>query len=75
MPIGDYELLEISSEKGASRWLTALHVPMHKGAFRDALCLRYEWRPPLLFIQHGTIDLTAQFLTETCLSVGIESPP
>ena len=40
-------------KSGASTWLTALPLEehgfaLHKGAFRDALCLRYEWRPPLL---------------------------
>ena len=39
-----------SSEKGASSWLSALPIDehgfaLHKGAFRDALCLRYGWRP------------------------------
>jgi len=41
------------AEKGSSSWLTALPLSehgfsLHKGAFRDALCLRYGWRPPLL---------------------------
>ena len=41
------------SEKGASSWLTVLPISehgfaLHKGAFRDALCLRYGWRPPHL---------------------------
>ena len=39
-----------SSEKCASSWLSALPIEehgfaLHKGAFRDALCLRYGWRP------------------------------
>ena len=38
----------VASEKGASSWLTALPIADHgfalpKGAFRDALCLRYGW--------------------------------
>ena len=38
-----------STEKGASNWLTTLPIDehgfsLHKGAFRDALCLRYGWR-------------------------------
>ena len=42
--------LTICSEKGASSWLSALPISehgfaLHKGAFRDALCLRYGWRP------------------------------
>ena len=45
--------VEISKESGASTWLTALPIEehgfvLHKGTFRDALCLRYGWRPPLL---------------------------
>ena len=44
---------ELASEKGASSWLTALPIAdhgfcLHKGAFRDALCLRYNWNPPFL---------------------------
>ena len=42
--------MELASEKGASSWLTALPITehgftLHKGAFRDALCLRYNWQP------------------------------
>ena len=42
---------ELGSEKGAHSWLTALPIAahgfaLHKGAFRDALCLRYNWTPP-----------------------------
>ena len=45
--------VEITKETGASTWLTALPLERHgfalsKGAFRDALCLRYGWRPPFL---------------------------
>ena len=41
--------LDVASEKGASTWLTALPLEehgfvLHKGSFRDALCLRYGWR-------------------------------
>ena len=40
--------IELASEKGASSWLTALPVTehgfsLHKGAFHDALALRYSW--------------------------------
>ena len=43
----------LSMEKGASNWLSALPLrehgfALHQGAFRDALCLRYGWRPPNL---------------------------
>ena len=40
--------MELSQEKGASTWLTALPIDdhgfaLHKSAFRDALSLRYGW--------------------------------
>ena len=46
------ETIKAASEKGASAWLTALPIEehgfaLHKGAFRDALALRYGW--PLKF--------------------------
>ena len=42
--------MELASEKGASNWLTSLPIEefgfcLHKGAFRDALALRYGWPP------------------------------
>ena len=42
--------MELGSEKGASSWLSVLPIEehgfaLHKGAFRDALCLRYNWQP------------------------------
>ena len=45
--------VEVASEKGASTWLTALPLiehgfALHKGSFRDALCLRYGWTPSYL---------------------------
>ena len=45
--------LEVASEKGASSWLTALPITehgftLHKGAFKDAVCLRYGWTPSCL---------------------------
>ena len=41
----------LTQEKGASSWLTTLPISehgfaLHKGAFRDALALRYGWDPP-----------------------------
>ena len=41
---------EQAAEKGASSWLTVLPIDrygfaLHKSAFRDALCLRYNWPP------------------------------
>lgn len=43
----------LSKDKGASSWLGARPVQehgfsLHKGAFRDALALRYGWEPPNL---------------------------
>eukprot|EP00731_Ephydatia_muelleri_P019008 Em0011g1048a len=40
-------------EKSASSWLSVLPISdhgfaLHKGAFRDAMCLRYKWQPPNL---------------------------
>ena len=45
--------MTVSAEKGASSWLSTLPIAdhgfaLHKGAFRDALCLRYGWSPHLL---------------------------
>ena len=42
--------MELASERGASNWLTALPIEelgfcLHKGAFADALALRYGWTP------------------------------
>ena len=42
-----------AQEPGVSSWLSTVPVTwhgfsLHKGAFRDAICLRYSWRPPLL---------------------------
>ena len=43
-------VVTLASEKGASSWLTALPIDehgfvLHKGAFREALSLRYNWQP------------------------------
>jgi len=42
--------MELASEKGLSNWLTTLPIEeygfsLHKGAFADALALRYGWTP------------------------------
>ncbi|XP_064400133.1 uncharacterized protein LOC135346443 [Halichondria panicea] len=42
--------MDLAQEKGASNWLTSLPIQefgfaLHKGAFRDALSLRYSWQP------------------------------
>ena len=45
--------MDLYSEKGASSWLSVLPISdhgfaLHKGAFHDATCLRYNWQPPNL---------------------------
>ena len=45
--------LDVAGEKSASTWLTVLPSSIHgfalnKGAFRDALCLKYGWIPSRL---------------------------
>ena len=42
--------MELGSERGASSWLSVIPLKdhgfaLHKSAFRDALCLRYNWLP------------------------------
>jgi hypothetical protein len=42
--------MDCAQEKGASSWLTALpleefNLTLHKGAFGDAIALRYGWQP------------------------------
>ena len=43
--------VQLAQEKGASSWLSALPLEehgfaLHKGGFRDAICLRYLWDLP-----------------------------
>ena len=45
LPQGIQRAVDIVKEKGASNWLTTLPIAkhgfaLHKGAFRDAICLR-----------------------------------
>ena len=45
--------MSLAQENGASSWLTALPIEefgftLHKGAFRDALALRYGWSPTMV---------------------------
>ena len=39
--------MDLAQEKGASSWLTSLpfNLDLHKGAFHDAVALRYGWLP------------------------------
>jgi len=50
LPAPGRKAMELASEKGASSWLTSLPIEefgfcLHKGAFKDALALRYGWTP------------------------------
>ena len=50
LPASLRRVVSLSSEKGVSSWLSVLPIEehgfaLHKGAFRDALCLRYGWLP------------------------------
>ena len=49
LPPPQQHLLACTKEKGASSWVSALPIDehrfyLHKGDFRDALCLRYGWQ-------------------------------
>ena len=64
-------LQKLGSEKGAHNWLTALPIAAHgvvphKGAFRDALYLRYNWTP--LDLPRECVCDTITFSTEHALS-------
>ena len=50
LPASLRRAIDLAKEKGSSTWLTALSLvehgfALHKGAFRDALALRYGWTP------------------------------
>ena len=62
--------MDLSQEKGASNWLTVLPVEefgffLHKGAFRDALALRYGWP---LYNTPSTCSYGSHFTVEHALS-------
>ena len=53
LPAGLQRSVKLASEKGSSTWLTVLPLSehgfaLHKGAFHDALALRYGWTPDRL---------------------------
>ena len=56
LPPNLQRILTLSSEKGASSWLSVLPIEdhgfaLHKGAFCDTLCLHYGWLPhPSVFV-------------------------
>ena len=50
LPVSLQRAIDLTTEKGSSTWLTALPLTehgfaLHKGAFHDALALRYGWPP------------------------------
>ena len=56
--------LSLAEQKGSSSWLSTLPVEenclaLHKGAFRDALALKYGWRPTGMpsHRRNGTISI------------------
>ena len=53
LPPAHVRSMDLYSEKGASSWLSVLPISdhgfaLHKGAFHDAMFLRYNWQPPNL---------------------------
>ena len=63
-------IIDLAQEKGASSWLTTLPIAefgfnLHKGAFVDALALRYGWPPPRT---PATCACGARFSVEHALS-------
>ena len=62
--------MDLASERGASNWLTALPIEefgfsLHKGAFTDALALRYGWTPSRIPL---SCDCGSTFTVEHVLS-------
>ena len=62
--------MDLAQEKGASSWLTSLPIEefgfaLHKGAFYDALALRYNWQP---LRTPSTCGCSAKFSVEHALS-------
>ena len=50
LPAELQQILSYATETDASSWLTVLPMQehgftLHKGAFRDVICLRYGWHP------------------------------
>ena len=62
--------IDLAQEKGASSWLTSLPIAefgftLHKGAFHNALALRYNWQP---LQAPSTCECGAKFSVEHALS-------
>ena len=61
-------MVNLAAEKGASNWLAVLPVDkhgfyLHKTVFRDAICLRFGWKPDRL----PEKCVWKQFHSGTCL--------
>ena len=61
--------------RGSSNWLSTLPIAehgfaLHKGAFRDVLCLRYSWHPSNFPLQ---CTCSKRFSVEHALSCGFPS--
>ena len=71
--------MELACERGASNWLTALPIQdfgfcLHKGAFTDALALRYGWSPSRMPLACDwgfsfNVDYALSFLTGAFLTI------
>ena len=53
LPEDTKRMVNLAAERGASNWLAVLPVDehcfyLHKTAFRDAICLRFGWKPDRL---------------------------
>ena len=60
--------MDLAKEKGASSWLSVLPIDefgffLHKGAFRDAVALRYGWQLPNLLGRGGGVVVRTKVLT------------
>ena len=77
LPASLQHAMELAQEKGASSWLTALPVEefgfaLHKGAFHDALALRYGWPPTL---QLSVLVVTLSQWSMLSLALREDFPP
>ena len=72
LPSDMKRMISLLSEKGTLSWLSALPVEehgfaLHKGAFRDALFLHYEWLPSGLPVHY--VCGHAGFLCRSCFEL------
>ena len=70
LPVSLRRAVDLVKEKGSSTWLTALPLvehgfALHKGAFHDALALKYGWTPSEL---PSMCTCGSKFLVEHALS-------